>query len=60
MKHTASFNIGSDVRDALSRLAAQEDRSKSWLADHLLREGLQARSVLPVLPKPAQPERVSS
>lgn len=54
MKHPVTLALAPDVRSALERLAATEDRSRSWLADHLLREGLAARGALAApAPQPA-------
>jgi predicted transcriptional regulator len=44
MKLPVCFAIELAVRDALDQLAKQEDRSRSWLANHMLREALASRS----------------
>jgi predicted transcriptional regulator len=43
MKLPTSIAIEHDLRDALDRMAAAELRSRSWLAEKLLREALAAR-----------------
>jgi hypothetical protein len=46
MKTPTSFTLASDVRGALERLADSQDRSRSWLVNDILREGLTARGAL--------------
>jgi len=57
MKHPVTLALGSDVRAALDRLAEEEDRSRSWMADRAIREWLAARAmVLPAAEPLAQKE----
>jgi len=51
MKAPTTFTLTTDVRSALERLADSQDRSRSWLADQILREGLARRGAL--APQPA-------
>ena len=47
MKTPTSFTLASDVRSALERLADSQDRSRSWVVNQILREGLAACGALP-------------
>jgi predicted transcriptional regulator len=40
MKRPTSLTLSEDVREALDTLAERHDFSRSWLANHLIREGL--------------------
>jgi predicted transcriptional regulator len=42
------------IKRGLAELAEREQRSKSWLINQILREGLAARSALPDQPAPKQ------
>ena len=45
MKLPICFAIDPAVRDALDELAKQEERSRSWLANRMLREAIASRAV---------------
>ena len=49
MKQNVTIVITPEVRRALDRVASQSDRSRSWVVESLLREGLVARDVLPAV-----------
>jgi predicted transcriptional regulator len=38
-----TFSLSPEVCTALAEIAAREERSRSWLANRLLREGVAAR-----------------
>jgi predicted transcriptional regulator len=44
MKLPTSLAMEHDLRDELDRMAAAELRSRSWMADKLLRESIAARA----------------
>ena len=44
MKRPTSLTLSDDVREALDTLAERHDLSRSWLANHLIREGLAANT----------------
>jgi Ribbon-helix-helix protein, copG family len=47
MKLPTSIALDLDLREAVDRLAAAQDRSRSWVVERLVREGL-AREAVPV------------
>jgi predicted transcriptional regulator len=44
MKRPISFTISDDICTLLDQEAAQQDRSRSWVADRAIREWLAGRS----------------
>lgn len=38
-----TLSLRPDIREVLDQLAREQDRSRSWLANRLIREGLAAR-----------------
>ena len=58
MKKPVTVVLSDDTRAMLANEAMHQDRSRSWVADRLLREGLAARQVQPTTTEPAEP-RVS-
>lgn len=47
MKRPTTLNIDDDIRGMLDQIATREERSRSWIADRLIREGLAARGQQP-------------
>ncbi len=48
MRHPITLTLDVSVRDALDQLALREERSRSWLAERLIREGHAARAAEPL------------
>jgi Ribbon-helix-helix protein, copG family len=46
MKKPVTLALGQDTRAALDEAAAQQDRSRSWVADNAIREWLAAHRTL--------------
>jgi len=56
MKAAVCLTLSTDVQQAVDGLAVRESRSRSWIVDQILREGLAARAALPTAPPmPANP-----
>jgi hypothetical protein len=54
-KVTVASYLSGPLASAIKQIAAESDRSQSYVMRGLIREALRARGVLPALPEKAQP-----